>query len=288
MDKPHKQLLLGTANFSSNYRFSNEEPFCAQQLLATAFENGINCLDVSDAYDGAYNEIKKSGISWSLNAKIVLSDSPGSYLKEVDQKVIDLLKAIPKVQINCLMIHNSSKLSKDNLENALDAMRIVGSRFDIDNVGLSLYPDDDVKVMIKSLNTIQVPVNILDQRIFSFPIINNKAKKIFKVQARSIFLRGLLSNLDIPQSVVSEKDLTDLKLFHAWCKSNEVDPIFACINFVYHLNDIDTVILGVNSKRELINNLKAVGESKEYKLKADFRDFKSSNLNLIDPRRWAV
>ena len=288
MDKPHKQLLLGTANFNRSYRVSNEEPFCAQELLATAFENGINCLDVSDAYDGAYNEIKKSGISWSLNAKIVLSDRPDSYLKEVNQKVVDLLKAIPKVQINCLMIHNSSKLSKSNLENALDAMRLVGSRFDIDNVGLSLYPDDDGKLMIKGSNTVQIPVNILDQRIFLSSIFNDKAKKISNVQARSIFLRGLLSNLDTPQSVVSEKNLTDLKLFHAWCKSNEVDPIFACINFVYHLNDIDTVVLGVNSKRELINNLKAVDESKEYKLKAEFRDFKSSNLNLIDPRRWAV
>jgi aryl-alcohol dehydrogenase-like predicted oxidoreductase len=47
------QLLLGTANFSKKYRLSSEEPFCAQQLLVTAFENGIDCLDVSDAYDGA-------------------------------------------------------------------------------------------------------------------------------------------------------------------------------------------------------------------------------------------
>lgn len=288
MNKVEKSLVLGTANFSKDYRISENEPFYAQDLLKTAFENGIDRLDVSNAYDGAYHEIKQSGIGWHLNAKIVLSDSPGSYLKEVNQKVVDLLEAIPKVQIDCLMIHNSSKFSKGELESAMDAMRIVGNRFGISNIGLSLYPDDEGKIMINGSNTIQIPVNILDQRICSSTIISDKVKKTSNVQARSIFLRGLLSNYDTPQSVVDEKDLTDLKLFHKWCKNNEVDPIFACINFVYHLNVIDTIILGVNSKRELINNLKAVDESKEHKLKADFRDFKSSNLNLIDPRRWAV
>ena len=288
MNKVEKSLVLGTANFSKNYRFSENELFSAQDLLKTAFENGIDCLDVSNAYDGAYHEIKQSGIGWRLNAKIVLSDSPRNYLKEVNQKVLDLLKVIPKAQINCLMIHNSSKLSKGELESAMEAMRIVGNRLGISNTGLSLYPDDEDKMVINGSNTIQIPVNILDQRICLSIINRDKVSNIPNVQARSIFLRGLLSNLDTSQSVVGEKDLTDLKLFHKWCNTNEVNPTFACINFVYHLNAIDTIILGVNSKIELINNLRAVDESKEYKLEADFRDFKSLNLNLIDPRRWAV
>lgn len=283
-----KSLALGTANFSDSYRLSGEEPFSAQDILITAFENGIDCLDVSDAYDGAYCEIEKSGISWKLNAKIVLSDSPGSHLNEVNQKVVDLLEGIPKAQINCLMIHNSSKLSGIILENALDAMKTVGNRFGISNFGLSLYPDDEDKIMMNGLNTIQIPVSILDQRICSSSIYRDKVIKTTNIQARSIFLRGLLSSLDTPQSVVSEKDLTDLKLFHEWCKRSEVDPIFACINFVYHLNVIDTIVLGVNSKRELIKNLKAMDESKEHRIKTDFRNFKSTNLNLIDPRRWKV
>ena len=288
MNRVEKSLVLGTANFSKNYRFFENELFSAQDLLKTAFENGIDCLDVSNAYDGAYHEIKQSGISWHLNAKIVLTDSPNNYLKEVNQKVVNLLDLMPKVQINCLMIHNGSKLSKGELESAMDAMTIVGNRFGIRNTGLSLYPDDEGKIIISGSNTIQIPVNILDQRICSSIINSKKMGNIPNVQARSIFLRGLLSNLDTAQSVVNETDLIDLNLFHKWCNTNEVNPTFACINFVYHLNFIDTIILGVNSKRELINNLRAVNESKEYKLKANFRDFKSSNLNLIDPRRWAV
>lgn len=288
MYKAEKSLALGTANFNKNYRFSKVEPFYAQDLLKTAFENGIDCLDVSNAYDGAYQEIKQSGIGWRLNAKIVLSDSHGGYLKEVNQKVVDLLQAMPKVQINCLMVHNSSKLSEGVLEFAIDAMRIVGNRFGISNIGLSLYPDDEGKILINGSNTLQIPVNVLDQRIFSSTIISDKLKKTFNVQARSIFLRGLLSNLDTPQSVVDKTDLTDLKLFHEWCRSNEVNPTFACINFVYHLDLIDTIVLGVNSKRELMDNLRAVEESKEHEIKTDFRNFKSTNLVLIDPRFWEV
>jgi aryl-alcohol dehydrogenase-like predicted oxidoreductase len=282
------QLLLGTANFSKKYRLSSEEPFYAQQLLVTAFENGINCLDVSDAYDGAYYEIKRSEISWNLNAKIVLSDSPGSYLKEINQKVIDLSRAIPKAHINSLMIHNGSKLSKSNLENALDAMRSVGEKFGVSNIGLSLYPDDEDKIMFSGVNTLQVPVNVLDQRIFTSSANSDNVKEISNVQARSIFLRGLLSTFNIPQPLVDKLELDDVKFFHEWCKSEQVNPTFACINFVYHLSFIDSIVIGVNSTSELINNLNAVDQSKRYKLETDFRSFKSANIELIDPRRWGV
>jgi len=282
------QLLLGTANFSKKYRLSSGEPFYAQQLLVSAFENGIDCLDVSDAYDGAYYEIKRSGISWDLNAKIVLSDSSGSYLKEVNQKVINLSRAIPKAHINTLMIHNVSKLSKSNLLNALDALRFVAEKFGINNIGLSLYPDDDDKMMFSGVNTLQIPVNILDQRIFTSAVTSDNVTEISNVQARSIFLRGLLSTVNVPQLLVDKLELNDVKFFHEWCQREQVNPTFACINFVYHLSFINSIVIGVNSTKELINNLNAVDQSKRHKLETDFRNFRSANIDLIDPRRWEV
>ena len=283
-----KSLVLGTANFSDNYRLSNGEPFCAQDILITAFENGIECLDVSNAYDGAYQEIEKSGLAWTINAKIVLSGSSTNYLSEIDQKVSELVKAIPRVRINCLMIHNSSKLSKDNLESALDATRSVGEKFGVSNIGLSLYPDDEDKMMLSGVNTLQIPVNILDQRIFTSIVNSGSMTKISNVQARSIFLRGLLSTVNIPQQLVDKLELNDVNLFHEWCKSENVNPTFACINFVYHLNFINSIVMGVNSTSELMNNLNAVDQSKRLKLETDFRSFKSTNIGLIDPRRWGV
>jgi hypothetical protein len=283
-----KLLVLGTANFSSQYRFSSEEPFCAQDLLVTAFENGIEFLDVSNTYDGAYQEIEKSGIGWNVNAKIVLSGSSANYLSEINQKVSDLLEAIPKVHINCLMIHNSSKLSKGNLENALDCMRAVGNKFGINDIGLSLYPDDEDKMMFSDVNTLQIPVNVLDQRIFTTAVNSVEMTNKYNLQARSIFLRGLLSNVNIPKRLVDTLELNEVEFFHKWCKSEKVNPTFACINFVYHLSFINSIVIGVNSISELMNNLDAVDQSKGYKLETDFRNFKSANIELIDPRRWGV
>jgi aryl-alcohol dehydrogenase-like predicted oxidoreductase len=256
--------------------------------LTTAFENGIECLDVSNAYDGAYQEIEKSGIGWNVNAKIVLSGNSTNYLGEIDQKVSELLEAIPKVHINCLMIHNSSKLSKSNLENALECMRAVGNKFGVSDIGLSLYPDDEEKMMFSGVDTLQIPINILDQRIFATAINSVKVTKISNVQARSIFLRGLLSTVNIPLPLVDKLELNEVKFFHEWCKSEQVNPTFACINFIYHLSFINSIVIGVNSTSELINNLNAVDQSKRYKLETDFRNFKSTNIELIDPRRWGV
>jgi hypothetical protein len=75
------------------------------------------------AYEVTYHEIKLSGTGWHSNAKIVLGDNPRNYLKKVSQKVVVLVEVIPKVQINCLMMHNSSKLSKVELESVTDTIK---------------------------------------------------------------------------------------------------------------------------------------------------------------------
>ena len=208
------------------------------------------------------------------------------YPENIQDKVIYLLQDGKRLRpILCIIF--SGLENTTNINNTQELYQNKSNNKSNNNLEKNIS-DDENKIMINGSITIQIPVNILDQRICSSIINSDKVSNIPNVQARSIFLRGLLSNLDNSQSVVGEKDLTDLKLFHKWCNTSEVNPTFACINFVYHLNTIDTIILGVNSKIELINNLRAVDESKEHKLKVDFRDFKSLNLNLIDPRRWAV
>ena len=288
MNKSEKKVLLGTANFSRSYRLSEPDNFSPQDVLTTAFENGINCLDVSDSYEGAYSEIKKSGFAWSLNSKLVLNLTSRNYQQEISSQVTKILEAVPKAQITSLLIHNGSKLSQSCLEDAIDSLRIVGERFGISNVGVSLYPDDNSKMKIEGLNTIQIPINILDQRVLSTPFDADKISKIRYFQARSIFLRGLLSSPDILHSLASKLELTEVTLFHSWCIENEIDPIFACINFIYHTDSINSIVMGVHSRKEFLRNLKALEDSKAHKLGINFEAFQSTNLELIDPRRWRV
>jgi hypothetical protein len=72
-----------------------------------------------------------------------------------------------------------------------------------------LYSDGEDKIVINGSNTIQITVNILDQRICSSTTISDKLRNTLEAQAKSIFLRDLLSSLDIAHSVVYEKDLTN-------------------------------------------------------------------------------
>lgn len=281
-----KSLVLGTANFNRDYRLNNTIDFDAQEILKFAFDNGIERLDVSDTYLGAYNEIMKSGLKWKLNAKIVLPFNSRNYYTEILEKVLELSTRIPKAKIENLMIHNGSSMPKSSLDEAFESMNLIAKDFGFERSGISFYPDDIKQMSVKQLKLIQIPLNVLDHRGLDLLFSSGTFLRLEGVQARSLYLRGLLlSELEAP-NLKTTLQLDDVNKFLTWCKISSIDPLFACFNFVYHLSFVTSIVVGVNSRDEIVTNLEALRDSEKYKIEADFTRFKSSNLALIDPRNW--
>ena len=103
-----------------------------------------------------------------------------------------------------------------------------------------------------------------------------------KIQARSIFLQGILL-----------KDIKNLPIyFQKWKKhflnfkfynlKNKLDKISMCINFVNNNKNIDQIIIGVQS----INELKQILSYKKRKKILLPENFFSSKINLINPIKW--
>jgi hypothetical protein len=281
-----KPLILGTANFNRDYRLNRTIDFDAQEILKCAFDNGIQRLDVSDTYLGAYNEIQKSGLKWKLNAKIVLSLNSRNYYVEILEKVLELSRNIPKAKIENLMIHNGSSMPKSSLDEAFESMNLIAKDLGFEPSGISFYPDDTNQMSVKKLTLIQIPLNVLDHRGLDLHVNSGVFSKIEGVQARSLYLRGLLLSEPEAPKLKTNLQLDEVNKFVTWCKISSIDPLFACFNFVYHLSFVTSIVVGVNSGDELVANLDALRDSEKYKIEADFTRFKSSNLALIDPRNW--
>ena len=126
----------------------------------------------------------------------------------------------------------------------------------------------------------QCPYNILDRRILTtgwYDKLKNLEKEI---HIRSIFLQGLLVN-----KLVYEK-----KYFRKWKKvfidwfqfleDKNILPIDYCLSDLLNY-DFDKIIIGINNSENLnkIMNFKTVGKNKMI-------NFKRSDTNLIDPRKW--
>ena len=68
----------------------------------------------------------------------------------------------------------------------------------MDNIGYSLYEDKNLISMVKNFkpDVIQFPLNILNTRFTSKKNINFLKQNNIRLQVRSIFLQGILLNLN--------------------------------------------------------------------------------------------
>ena len=102
-----------------------------------------------------------------------------------------------------------------------------------------------------------------------------------EIQARSIFLQGLLVNKKIYKKVFFRKWRG---FFYKWfrdMKEKKISPIDYCLNDLLNY-DFDKIIIGVNNH----DNLKEILDFKLYKEKNNLVDLKINSLKLIDPRNW--
>jgi aryl-alcohol dehydrogenase-like predicted oxidoreductase len=286
MKNLEKELILGTANFSHLYRKAQNKEFSAVEILVTAFENGITTLDISNSYVDAYKFVADSNLSWNINAKIVLPEHITQLDNEIRLKVIDIFEQIPRIKICSLMIHNITDVSSFSINDVSTALRKVAGEFDIKKIGISLYPEQISKISAENFDVIQIPVNVLDQRVFKENILQSFLQQHTQVQARSIYLRGLLTTALEPFKSKDRVNADSVTLFKEWCQAKNLNTSFVCMNFVYHLNFITNIVFGANNVNELKENIDCFKKSKAAKIKIPYKNFESTNLELIDPRYW--
>ncbi len=139
----------------------------------------------------------------------------------------------------------------------------------IRTVGISAYNPDEIKTIVFD---ICVPVNVLDKRWLGLKHPN------YKLIARSVFLQGLLLMWILPQWV-SQEASKKIEGFHAIHGKMKLRPYEAALGYVLGLEEVDHVIVGVNSAKQLEELLEVKP------LKWDY-DFSIQDENILDPRRW--
>ena len=148
----------------------------------------------------------------------------------------------------------------------------------IKNIGISVY---DVKNMLQILkkikiDVVQLPYNILDRRFEK--TFNLLKKKRIKIYARSIFLQGLIVS-KLKNKLTNSKEIKKINDFSL---KNKISKLKLCLSFVKKNNLLNKIIIGTDN----LEQLKEILKVKKYLRSLSFQNLKSSNLNIIDPRRW--
>jgi aryl-alcohol dehydrogenase-like predicted oxidoreductase len=279
------KLVLGTAQFGLNYGVTNQNGRVAieevKNILRYAQANGIDTLDTASRYGVSEQVLGKVGVD---NFKIVtktasLKNGVNNVLKGFYQS----LESLNTKAIDGLLIHDIDELnSKDfnDLYKKIYALKLQGL---VNKIGFSTYTPEQVDFLSENFDfdIIQLPFNVLDNRLTQGGQLKVLKNNGVEIHARSVFLQGVLLDFDKLSDYFlawkNEFDAYQVKVI-----KNKLTLLEYAINFVISVKEVDRVVVGVNSKQQLKGIIESI------KVHSNIEPFPINDINLLNPVLWEI
>jgi len=284
------KLALGSVQFGMNYGILKNKKinFCElKKIKNLSIKSKIGFIDTASSYGNSEALIAKSKLN-SLNVitKIKLPKKIKNLkIKNwIDKEINKSLTKLKISKVYAVLIHDYKDVLGIRGKKYLFFLQKFKKKKIISKIGLSIYNPEEIKKIWKfwKPDIIQVPFNVIDNRILSSRWLEILRRFKIKVFARSIFLQGLLINKH-DNLKFNKKHKMVLNKFKLWCFKNNISPVKACLHFVKQFKKIDYLIVGFNNHKHLKQIIDCYNE---HQLKIP-RIFSTKDLNLIDPRRWS-
>ena len=281
------KLAIGTVQFGLDYGIANQNGQVNADgilsILDFAYENNINTLDTAKAYGESEKSIgkylKQTKKTWSVITKV--SDSNQSIIEQI-QDSIERLTVRPTV----VLAHSANLFLNPMFQSKLQEAK--GNQL-ICSIGVSLYNEKEINQVLDSElkpDVVQLPMNILDTRLYHHGLLDDLFEKGIEIHVRSAFLQGLfyLSKPDLEErfgdvilildklkSIAAKAELTLAELSLLWLVS---------------LEEVSKVVLGVDSKDQLKAHLKTLTKKVDSAVFEDALCIHYENENILNPSLW--
>ena len=283
------KLSIGTAQFGMPYGIANQNGQVnaneIQSILDFAYENDINTLDTAKAYGNSEKSIGeyliKTEKSWNIITKV--NDGDKSIVEQI-QDSKEKLTVKPTV-----VLAHSANLFIDpvfqlELQEAKDN-ELIGS------IGVSLYNEKEINQVLESHlkpKVVQLPMNILDTRLYRHGVLDKLFEKGIEIHVRSAFLQGLfylskfyLENhfedvvpcLEKLKSISAKVGLTLAELSLLWLAS---------------LKEVSKIIIGVDNVNQLKAHLETLKKNVDSSIFEEALSIHYENENILNPSLWSV
>jgi aryl-alcohol dehydrogenase-like predicted oxidoreductase len=288
--KDIKKIILGSAQFGSDYGISNINGKPSQieifDILSSAYDHGIRYLDTAEAYGGAHKLIgdfhkKNPDRKFEVNTKFPKSD-----IGNVEFIINKYLFELNITHIDTLFFHSFQ--SYYNYRSSIDNLMSLKRIGLIKKIGVSVYTNEEIEKVIedKNIDLIQAPFNLFDNINKRGKVFDNAIKRGKKIQIRSVFLQGLFflkpnSEKNITKLLANELDMLRI------ISTNSRLPI-STIALNYSLDQplIDSLIIGVNTKEELLDNILKANINLPLNITDQINSIDIFDLNNLNPSKW--
>lgn len=286
------RLALGTAQFGLSYGIANQvgqvTRSLAKNMLQIAMSNDIDLLDTAIAYgesEACLGELGTQGFKLITKLPAVPNGCP-DILNWIQEQIAASLSRLGVDAIYGLLLHRPSQLLEPEGKVIYQALQRLKETGLVQKVGISVYAPTELEMIISlyQLDLVQAPFNLVDRRLHMMGWLERLKDKDIEIHTRSAFLQGLLL---MPKEAIPAKFAPWADLWnewHDWLSHNNVTAVQACIAFVLSFPEIDRIVVGADSTRQLAEIINA---STSMTL-VDLPNLHCDAENLINPSRWNV
>jgi len=279
------KIALGSAQFGLDYGLTNRNGKVStpelKKILCFARSMNIDTIDTSANYGDSEKALGDHDLSSFKIVTKTLSLQNGVH--NVKKGFEESLNNLRLKNVYGLLIHNIKDTRSSDFESLFELLTHLKNDGLIDSLGFSVYSPEDVKHLLNhyDFDLIQVPINVFDSRLIETDILNELKKKGVEIHARSIFLQGLLLNLKKFDPYFNQWKL-QFEKYEKIVNKSGLNFLEYALNYVLSIEQIDRLILGVESKKQLSDICTSVKNNFETGA------FPISDENLINPSLWKI
>jgi len=269
----------------------------AEEILTYAHDHSIRMLDTAVSYGNAEEMLgrvisaKGVGSDWKIVTKTPHFNVARISSKQKNDLVEHFEASLQKLNqksVYGLLIHACDDLFVPGGEALFDELQQLKQQGLVEKVGVSLYDTNQIDRVLEShlIDLVQLPVNILDQRLVKNGRLSRLKERGVEIHARSVFLQGLLL-MDL-ESVPSWFDpiRETLKGVHAEAHQRELTPLQLALGFLEGLDEIDQIVVGVNTKEQLREVIDAAERVQVNP--SEFSELAIDDSCFVNPLNWRV
>lgn len=290
---PASRLALGTVQLGLNYGVSNEggqvSLSSARQILLRASQVGIDLLDTAIAYGSSEQVLGSIGVGQFKIVSKLPAIPEGTHdvgawiLTSVDQSLARL-----KVDsLYGLLLHRSSVLAGEHAAATRLAFRQLKRAGKVIKTGVSIYGPEELDQLgaLDDIDLVQSPLNIVDTRLVDSGWLDRLRHADIEVHVRSIFLQGLLLMPAAARPSYFRKWDDVWTVWERWLAEQQMTPIEAALRYVLSVDNIDRLIVGIESQVQLdqVASAEAMGGLSAKPIWPE-----SIDASLLNPSLWKL
>ena len=285
------RIALGTVQFGVPYGIANKVGQVsrteAKSILQQAYAHKVDTIDTAIGYGESESCLGGVGVK---DFKVVtkLPGIPEGCIdieEWVEQQLEASLSRLGVGKVYGLLLHKPEQLLSLNGIQLYEALERLKEKGLVNKIGVSIYSPNELELLTNNFrfDLVQAPFNVVDRRLFNTGWMQRLKDSGVEIHTRSAFLQGLLlmKKAAIPPKFLPWNGI--LRKWHDWLNENNISALQASLAFPLSFAEIDRVVVGVDSKSQLLQIVSAENES----MKTDLPNLASEDENLINPANWS-